>query len=356
MKFFRKPRTCLPFTVTTNLTASGYGDIFMPRSANQKKKLSVLRSVLLERSDEQHPLTMKDLINALAAHGISAERKSIYSDIESLRELGMDIKTVRGKSSGYYVANREFELPELKLLVDAVRASKFITEKKSAQLIKKLASLANVHDRKALNRAVFVSNRVKSMNEDIYSTIDRIHEAIESNVDITFKYFSWTSEKKKELRHGGALYRISPWSLVWDDSNYYLVGYDNGSGGIKHYRVDKMLETRVTETPRNGEDAFKKYDLNSRSGAVFGMFGGATERVTLSCTNRLANVMIDRFGKDVTVMKDGADRFRITVNIAPSPVFLGWVISFGDEVKITSPEHIAEKLEALRIKSSDDFS
>lgn len=319
----------------------------MPRSANQKKKLTVLRSVLLERSDETHPLTMKELIDALAAHGISAERKSVYNDLESLRELGMDICTVRGKTTGYFVGGRDFELPELKMLVDAVRASKFITEKKSAMLIKKLASLANVHDRKALNRAVFVSNRVKSENEDIYYTIDSIHEAMENDLDISFQYFSWTPDKKKELRRNGERYEISPWSLVWDDSNYYLVGFDKGAGEIRHYRVDKMLKTRIRDTKRSGEAEFKKYDIASYSGAVFGMFGGRPERVTLSCANRLANVMLDRFGSDVAMLKDGDDRFRITVTVVPSPVFLGWVISFGGEVRILSPESVANDMEGL---------
>lgn len=320
----------------------------MPRSANQKKKLSVLRSVLLERSDELHPLSMKELISALAAHGIKAERKSIYNDIESLRELGTDIRVVRGKGTGYYVAGRDFELPELKLLVDAVRASKFITEKKSASLIKKLAALANVHDRKALNRAVFVSNRAKSVNEDIYGTVDRIHDAIENNVDITFEYFQWTVEKKKELRRGGERYSVSPWSLVWDDSNYYLIGYDKSACAVRHYRVDKMLNASVTDTARSGEEEFKKYDIASYSGAVFGMFGGRPERVTLSCANRLANVMLDRFGSDIPVLKDGQDRFRITVSIVPSPIFLGWAISFGDEVRIVSPQEVAERLRKLK--------
>lgn len=320
----------------------------MPRSANQKKKLSVLRSVLLERSDETHPIPMKELISALAAHGIKAERKSIYSDFESLRELGTDIKAVRGKSCGYYVANREFTLPELKLLVDAVRASKFITEKKSAVLIKKLASLANLHDRRSLNREIFVSNRVKSPNEDIYSTIDEIHDAIERGVDITFKYFQWTPEKKKELRRDGRDYRVSPWSLVWDDSNYYLVGFDTEANGIRHYRADKMLGVKTTDIPRSGEEEFKKFDISSYSGSVFGMFGGKAERVTLSCADRLANVMIDRFGKDITLMKDGNGRFRISVNVVPSPVFLGWVISFEGDVRITAPESIAQRVEALK--------
>lgn len=322
----------------------------MPRSANQKKKLTILRSVLLERSDETHPLTMKELIDALAAHGIAAERKSIYNDLESLRELGMDICTVRGKTTGYFVGSRDFELPELKMLVDAVRASKFITEKKSALLIKKLASLANVHDRRALNRAVFVSNRVKSENEDIYYTIDSIHEAMENNLNISFKYFSWTADKKKELRRNGERYNVSPWSLVWDDSNYYLVGFDIDSGAIRHYRVDKMLKAVITDTERSGRTEFEKYDIASYSGAVFGMFGGKPERVTISCANRLANVMLDRFGSDIPMLKDGDDRFRITVTVVPSPIFLGWVASFGGDVKILSPESIANDFAGILAK------
>ena len=209
----------------------------MPRSANQKKKLSILRSAFLERSDETHPLTMKDLIDTLASHGISAERKSVYNDIEALRELGLDICTVRGKTTGYFLGSRDFELPELKMLVDAVRASKFISEKKSARLIKKLSSLANVHDRKALNRAVFVSNRAKTENESTYYTVDAIHEAMEDNKNITFKYFRWTSEKKKEFRKNGERYNVSPWSLVWDDSNYYLIGYDLDSCSAENPNV-----------------------------------------------------------------------------------------------------------------------
>ena len=323
------------------------GVIFMPRSANQKKKLPILRNILLEQSDETHPLSMKEIIQALAAHGITAERKSIYNDLETLRELGLDVRTVREKTVGYYVASREFELPELKLLVDAVRASKFIPEKKSASLIKKLASLASMHDRKALNRAVFVSNRTKSGNEDIYGTVDRIHDAMEEDVDITFKYFQWTASKEKELRRNGARYCVSPWSLVWDDSNYYLVGYDKQSRMIRHYRVDKMLDARIEASKREGKEEFDKYDITSYSGAVFGMFGGKVERITLSCTNRLANVMLDRFGSGIPILKDGADRFRITVNVAASPIFYGWVISFGGEVKILSPESAADEINKL---------
>ncbi len=319
----------------------------MPRSANQKKKLAVLRSILLERTGVGHPMTMKEIIRALDTYGISAERKSIYDDIETLRELGTDIRTVRGKTVGYYVAERDFELAELKMLVDAVRSSKFITESKSAQLIKKLSSLAGAHDRNALNRVVFVSNRAKSMNEDIYTTVDRIHEAIEQNLCIRFRYFSWTYDKKKELRKGGEFYNVSPWSLVWDDSNYYLIGFDNDKQELRHYRVDKMLRTSVTDSARIGREEFEKYDITSYSGAVFGMFGGKPERVALSCAKSRANVIFDRFGTDITVLDDG-DSFRIHATIVPSPVFIGWVLGFGGDVKVLSPDHVVQTLKEIQ--------
>lgn len=319
----------------------------MPRSANQKKKAAVLRSILLERTNPQHPMTMKEIISALDAHGISAERKSIYDDIQMLRELGTDIQTVRGKTVGYYVARREFELPELKLLVDAVRASKFIPEKESAELIKKLSLLAGAHDRKALNRAVFVSNRAKTINNGIYETVDTIHEAMEADRCITFAYFSWTAKKKKELRRGGERYDVSPWAMVWDDSNYYLVGFDNRLKEIRHYRADKMAEVRANDLPRQGKAEFEKFDISSYSSAVFGMFGGKPERVTLACKNRLANVVIDQFGSDITLLNHG-DFFHVHVNVVPSDVFLGWVVSFGSDMKVIAPQHIAERLEQLK--------
>lgn len=318
----------------------------MPRSKNQKQKLTVLRSILLERTSSEHPMTMKEIIAALAAYGIPAERKSIYEDIEILNLMGMNIKTVRSKSVGYYAASRDFDLPELKLLVDAVCSSKFIPESQSESLIKKLTSLASVHDRPSLNRSVFVSNRARTVDEDIFQTVDCIHDAIESDRDIAFSYFSWTAEKKKELRHDGKRYRVSPWALVWDDSNYYLVGFDTDKKEIRHYRVDKMVRTGMTDFPRSGREDYERFDISSYSGAVFGMFGGKPERITLQCAKRLANTMLDRFGNDTVILNDG-DTFRITVNAVPSPVFLGWVISFGGEVKILSPESTAKKLREL---------
>lgn len=320
----------------------------MPRLSNQKRKLAVLREILLEYTNASHPMSMTEIINQLAAKGIPAERKSIYDDLETLRVLGLDIKTVRNKTTGYYVANRDFELPELKLLVDAVVSSKFIPEKQSSDLIKKLTRLAGAYDRPSLNREVFVSNRAKTLDGDIFRTVDCIHEAMEQDKEISFKYFRWNEKKEQEFGRNGQKYSVSPWSLVWDDSNYYLVGFDNFHGEIRHYRVDKMLNASVTDAPRKGREEFKKFDISSYSTAVFGMFGGKMERVTLRCAKRLANVMLDRFGRDTVILNDG-DTFRLTVNIIPSPVFLGWVISFGDEVEIISPKSVAEALQRLRM-------
>jgi len=321
----------------------------MPRSSNQKRKLSIIRDLLYEKTNASHPITVKEVIAELNAMGISAERKSIYDDMETLQVLGEDIKTVRGRATGYYIDNRNFDLSELKLLIDAVRASKFIPEKQSKNLMAKLSSLACVHDRPSLNRQVFVSNRAKSLNDDIFSTIDILHEAMEKDLSVSFKYFQWTVDGRKEYRKNGERYNISPWSLVWDDSTYYLVGFDNEKGELRHYRVDKMSKALLSNMARQGKEEFKKYDIKSYSGAIFGMFGGEMERVTISCANRLANVMLDRFGNKTPIIKQG-DRFRITVNVVPSPVFLGWVISFGDEAEIIEPQNIKEKYDRLRNK------
>ncbi len=319
----------------------------MAKTTNQKKKLAVLMNIFAERTDASHPMSIKELIAALEAFDIKAERKTVYSDIEALKELGNDIQMIRGKTTGYYLTKREFELPELKLLADAVRASKFITEKKSEQLIKKLSRLANCHDRASLNREIFVSNKAKSENEDIYLTVDRIHEAMESDRKISFGYFSWTHEKKKELRRNGARYTVSPFALVWDDSNYYLVGFDDGKSEIRHFRVDKMLKTALCQEKRRGKEEFESFDIRSYSGAVFGMFGGEKQRVTLSCANRLANVIIDRFGQDTVILKESDSRFRVHVNVVASPMFLGWVLSFQGEISIVSPENVLRAAEEI---------
>ena len=251
----------------------------MGKSFNQKLKLLYIMQMLKENTDENHAMSANDIISALAKQGISAERKSIYDDIERLKLFGCDILSRRSEPKGYYLASRDFEIAELKLLVDAVQSSKFITEKKSNQLIHKIEQLASRHEAQTLQRQVVVSNRIKTMNESIYYNVDNIHTAIAGNRQIRFQYFQWNVKKEPQLRHGGAWYHISPWGLSWDDENYYLVGFDSEAGLIKHFRVDKMLRIALSNETREGREHFKKLDMADYARKSFGMFGGEEETV-----------------------------------------------------------------------------
>ncbi len=320
----------------------------MPKGANQKLKLIYLIKMLLEQTDEEHSVTMQDMIEYLADNDITAERKSIYGDLETIRNIGIDIVgEQQGKMFYYHVAGRQFELAELKLLVDAIQSSKFITEKKSRELIKKLESLASVHEAKQLQRQVYVSGRVKTMNESIYYNIDELHNAVAANKKIRFQYFQWNTKKEMELRRDGAFYEISPWALSWDDENYYMIGFDAEENKIKHFRVDKMLKIYCLEAEREGRELFQKFDMADYSRKSFGMFGGEEQYVKLLCHNSLAGVVIDRFGKDVILMPVDANHFRININVAVSAPFFGWVFALGDKVKIEGPEGVVAKMKEM---------
>ena len=316
----------------------------MPKSSNQKLKILYLMKIMLEQTDNEHGLTMSEIIKALDGYDVSAERKSLYDDLEALRHFGIDIEKGRGKSVEYYVASRDFELPELKLLVDAVQSSKFITHKKSAQLIKKLENLTSVYEARQLQHQVYVSNRIKTMNESIYYTVDYIHTAINSNSKITFQYFEWNDKKEKAVRHGGKYYVVSPWALAWDDENYYMIAYETQSDKIKHFRADKMLNISVLDERREGGEHLKGFDAALYTKKTFGMFGGEEEQVTLRCKSSLAGVIIDRFGHDVMMRRTQEGFFEVTVRVAVSPLFLTWIMNFGADVKIISPNSVAEKL------------
>lgn len=319
----------------------------MAKSSNQKIKILYLMKILLEQTDEEHGLTLEEISSLLASYGVDAERKTLYDDFEVLRLFGLDIEKRRSKSVTYHIVSRDFELPELKLLVDAVQASKFITHKKSNELIRKIESFASKYDAQKLQRQVFVSNRIKTMNESIYYTVDYIHEAIINNVQISFQYFEWNEKKEKVLRHSGKLYEISPWALCWDDENYYMIGFEQSSNLIKHFRVDKMLKLTLTDKKRDGAELFKNFDMALYSKKTFGMFSGNEKSVTLRCENRLAGVFIDRFGQDIMLRKCDDSHFEVTVKVSISPVFLGWILSFGSAVKIISPENVKDEFISL---------
>ena len=317
----------------------------MPKGTNQKFKLYRLAQIMLEKTDDEHYITMPEILSSLEAYGVTADRKSIYNDLRDLEVLGIEVEgePVGGRYH-YHVLNRPFELPELKLLVDAIQSSKFITERKTNALIKKLEQLVSQYEAVKLQRQVYVSGRIKTMNESIYYTVDAIHNAISENKKIRFQYYQWNVKKEMELRHGGAFYHISPWGLSWDDENYYLVGYDSESDTLKHYRVDKMLHIQMSDEKREGQEHFERLNMADYAKKSFGMFGGKEQKVKLLVKNELAGVMIDRFGKDIMMIPKEEKYFTVNVDVHISNQFLGWVFSLGDGVKIISPDEVVEQM------------
>lgn len=317
----------------------------MAKTEKQKLKLLALADIFKENADDENGITMSQIISELEARGISAERKSIYSDIQLLNDYGYDIQgnKVQGKFY-YYLLDRDFELPELKLLVDAVQASKFITEKKSNELIKKIEKLAGKYQAKELQRQVYVANRIKTDYESVYYNIDDLNNAINHNKQIEFDYYEWTIQKKMELRPNGHKTDISPWALMWDDENYYMVAYESESGLIKHYRVDKMRKIQMTDNKRDGEAEFKRFDMAVYAKRVFNMFTGNEQNVKIEFDNKFIGVVLDRFGRDVMLIPSGENKFTINVTVNVSNMFFGWIIGLGKGVKILGPENVVEQL------------
>jgi len=308
----------------------------------QKLKLLYLAKILMEKTDEEHTLSMPEIIAELEKHTIKAERKSIYDDIEHLKLFGLDICTVKGRTTGYYIASREFELAELKLLVDSVQASKFITRKKSMELISKIEKLTSNEYAKKLHRQVFVTERVKTLNEQIYYNVDKIHEAIADNRQITFKYFDFNVDKQKVYRKDGGIYTETPLSLTWDDENYYLITYKHKYNSYTHYRVDKMESIAISDKERLLPD--KNFDLSDYSKKMFSMFSGDETEVTLEFANELIGVVYDRFGLDIPIVKKGEEHFSCTVKVALSPNFLSWIMSFGNKARVISPQSVIDEI------------
>ena len=314
----------------------------MPKGSNQKLKLYYLAKIMVSLTDDEHRLTMSRIRAHLEEYGVTADRKSLYDDMEALRVLGIDvIGEKEGRDFYYHVGGKHFEIAELKLLVDAIQSSKFITEKKSNELIKKLTGLASDYEASQLAREVVVRGRIKTMNESIYYIVDDIHNAIKDNRRIKFEYLRWNLNKEMEPRKDEA-YEVSPWALTWDDENYYMIAYDAASDMIKHYRVDKMSSIEITENMRQGRELFERFDLAAYSKMNFGMFGGQETAVTLEFRNDMVGVLLDRFGKDITISPSGREGWsRTRVKVALSDQFLGWIFSLGVSVKIISPKEVA---------------
>lgn len=315
----------------------------MPKSLNQKAKLLMLERLFAEDTDEENQLTLDEITRRLSSAGISAERKALYSDIETLREMGVDIIAQKaGRTTTYYQSSRAFEQPELQLLANAVACSKFITDRKSRMLIGKIAALASPSGKKTLNRQIIVSDRIKTMNEQIYYNIDRIGEAISANKKISFLYFNYDRSKKAVYHNNRQPMTVSPYSLTWKDENYYCVCYNEKHSAISSLRVDRMERVELLDDRR-----FQMPDFNAAeySKTVFGMFGGEDERVTMRFDDSLAGVVIDRFGAGTNFACDEGS-FSVSVRLRVSPNFFGWLCQFGDKAEIVGPRRVREAFEA----------
>ncbi|MBO6114690.1 MAG: WYL domain-containing protein [Lachnospiraceae bacterium] len=315
---------------------------------NQKLKLLYLAKILQEKTDDEHGFTLPQIQEELAKYDIEANRKTLYADIAALNEYGIEIiKNQEGYKTFYHYGKREFEPAELRLIIDAIASSKFITIRKSKQLIKKLEKMVSIHEAKLLNREVIVSDRVKNMNESIFYTVDAIQYAISNNHRIKFRYYSWNMKGEMEFHHDGEFYDVSPWALCWDSENYYMVGYDTNIDEIRHYRVDKMMNTEEIMERRRGSDAFKEKGIVAYTKKHFRMVGGTEERVTLLCQKEMANVIIDQFGKETKMQKANDEKFRVKVDVVVSDQFIGWVIALGGKVVIEGPDSVRERAKAL---------
>ena len=315
----------------------------MPKGTNQKLKLYYLAKIMVEKTDDEHYLTMPEIRSRLEEYGVTADRKSIYDDMEALRILGIDVIGEQvGRHYYYHVGSKHFELAELKLLVDSIQSSKFITEKKSAELIKKVTGLGSEHEAMQLRRQVVVQGRIKTMNESIYYVVDEIHSAISHNKKIGFEYLQWNLDKKMVPRKDG-LYKVSPWALTFDDENYYLIAYDSSAGKIKHYRVDKMRKIVLLEEKREGKEKFEALNLADYSRMNFGMFGGDKTSVKLKFRNDMVGILLDRFGKDITIKSSKEPGWSETnVDIAVSDQFFGWIFALGNGIKIVAPTDVCD--------------
>ena len=315
----------------------------MPKGTKQKLKLYYLSRIMLKKTDDEHGITMPEIQKMLLEYGVTADRKSVYDDLESLKVLGIDIIGEKvGRNYLYHVGKKQFEIAELKLLVDSIQSSKFITEKKSRELIEKLTAFASEYEASQLKRQVVVQGRVKTMNESIYYVVDEIHKAISENSRIRFEYLKWNL-KKKMVRKKDKIYEVSPWALTWNDENYYLIAFDSEAGCLKHYRVDKMRDIELTGEKRDGSKYFKKSDIAAYAKTNFGMFGGEETKVKLEFKDEMVGVLIDRFGTDISIRPVREGWSVTTVDVAVSEQFFGWVFGLGAKVKIVDPEDVVDR-------------
>lgn len=314
----------------------------MANKAGQKLKLLYIMNILLNETDENHPLNANEIIERLEEMGVNSERKSVYSDISTLLEYGLNIEKSEEYKGGYYIADKSFELAELKLLVDAISSSRFISEKKAKDLVDRIAGLGNVYDARELSRQVVVPNRNQGRGEKTFYAIDTIYRCIDENHKMSFKYFNWNAKKEKEYKYDGEAITVSPACLMWFDENYYLVAYSDKRESIRYYRVDKMDAVVELDEKREGINDIDRKKIAAIARNSFGMYQGETRNVNIVCDSSIVGVFVDRFGYDIEI-DDRGDKARVRMELEVSPQFFGWISGLGDKAYIEGPKDVRDE-------------
>lgn len=313
------------------------------KSESKKLALLYLQDLFLERTDKTHFIRMPDILEYLAERNVFVDRRTVYTDISILNQAGFEIVGVAEKGGyKYHHPSRLFDTSELKFLIDSIAASKFLTERKSKELITKVKTLGSSFDNAALNRGVLSPKRIKSMNDKVFDNLDILYNAISSNSQISFQYMRWNSQRKLEPSSKGYTFIVSPCAVSLSDDNYYLIAFDGKNQELRHFRIDKMRTIKLTFEPREGKEVFKSFDIVDYSRKTFGMFSGKEETVTIEAPHKLAGVFIDRFGEAANIRKnfENPDTFLVRIAVNVSPQFYAWIFGLGKNVKIISPESV----------------
>ena len=319
----------------------------MATSSAQKLKVLHLMAIPRTETDPAHGLTMPQLVERLAERGIEAERKSLYRDIETLREFGMDVRTLRRQPIQYALCERDFELSQLMLLVDAVQSSRFLSDGASNALVKSVRPLASTEERKALNKQVHVHGRPKRQDQSDFTAVDKLQRAIADKSKVSFRYYRYGAGKERVARKEGAAHIVTPMNLTYSDGNYYLVAYSATDGEVRNYRVDRMGAIMETGEPADRNEVIAAYDPDEAARTAFGMYDGERVMATMRVRSELMNVVVDRFGRDVNAQpEDGGETALVTVPVRMSPVLYGWLAMLGDEAEIMRPKSLRDSYAA----------
>ena len=312
----------------------------MPQLNRQKLKLLYLLRMLEQETDCEKGLTMAQILSRLEDEGISAERKSVYRDIAVLREFGYDVKMYQRAPVEYALDNNDLSLSEVTLLIDSVQSCKFLTERTSGQLVKSLRTLVSEREREQLEKRVHVQGRIKSQNDSVFSNVDTLHLAIYNKKKIHFLYYKYDTNMKRALQHDGKPYELTPVKIVFADGFYYLVAWNDNHSSFSRYRIDRMRALSITDKPATHNELIANYDFEDFEGQSFGMFDGELVTATLKVKPEAMDVIADRFGVDVPIVKSSERQAEVRVNVRVISQFFGWVAGLNGSVKIASPKKL----------------